>query len=337
MLTPFRLLILATSVWALTQLASRTLDAADYDPLRASVAEIEFKDWTVRDESHGREIPIRVYLPPVNSSSATTPAPLVIFSHGLGGNRQGSAYLGKHWAGRGFVVVHLQHAGSDDSVWRDLPLSQRMDALRKAASIQNYLARVQDVPAVLDQLEAWNADDSGHELQGRLDLTQVGMSGHSFGAGTTQGVSGQAAGLIGQRYTDPRIKAALPLSPSSPARGDTQTAFGRVKIPWLLMTGTHDGSPIGNQTPESRLTVFPALPPGDKYQLVLDKAEHSAFGDRALPGESLQRNPNHHRAILAISTAFWDAYLRDDADAKAWLTGDAPRTVLEPSDVWEKK
>ena len=33
----------------------------------------------------------------------------------------------------------------------------------------------------------------------------------------------------------------------------------------------------------------------------------SALGDRALPGESGQRNPNHHRAILALSTAIWDA------------------------------
>jgi hypothetical protein len=103
------------------------------------------------------------------------------------------------------------------------------------------------------------------------------------------------------------------------------------------MTGTHDTAAIGSQTPESRRLVFPALAPGDKFELVLDKAEHSAFTERPLPGDQQQRNPNHHRAILALSTAFWDAYLREDAAAKAWLTGDGPRRVLEPGDVWQKK
>ena len=43
-------------------------------------------------------------------------------------------------------------------------------------------------PIVLDQLEEWNKD-SKHELHGRLDLKHIGMSGHSFGAVTTQAVN----------------------------------------------------------------------------------------------------------------------------------------------------
>ena len=88
---------------------------------------------------------------------------------------------------------------------------------------------------------------------------------------------------------------------------------------------------------KSRLAVFPALPPGGKYELVLDRAEHSVFTDRPLPGDTEKRNPNHHRVILALSTAFWDAYLRDDAAAKAWLDGDGPRSVLEKDDRWQRK
>jgi hypothetical protein len=103
------------------------------------------------------------------------------------------------------------------------------------------------------------------------------------------------------------------------------------------MTGTHDGAPIGGQTPATRREVFPALPKGSKYELVLDGAEHSAFGDRALPGETRPRNPNHHRAVLALSTAFWDAYLRGDSAARAWLDGDTARSVLEAKDRWQRK
>ncbi|NLC82242.1 MAG: dienelactone hydrolase, partial [Lentisphaerae bacterium] len=47
--------------------------------------------------------------------------------------------------------------------------------------------------------------------------------------------------------------------------------------------------------------------------------------------------PNHHRAILALSTAFWDTHLRGDDAARAWLTGDGPRSVLEKNDRWQRK
>ena len=91
-------------------------------------------------------------------------------------------------------------------------------------------------------------------------------------------------------------------------------AFGSVKIPWMLMTGTKDTSPIGGQTVETRLAVFPALAAGDKYELVLNNAEHSVFTDRALPGDREPRDPNHHRVILALSTAFWDAFVKQNDD-----------------------
>ena len=108
-------------------------------------------------------------------------------------------------------------------------------------------------------------------------------------------------------------------------------------IPWLLMTGTRDVAAIGQADLASRLAVFPALPPGGKYELVLDGAEHSAFTDRALPGDQAPRNPNHHRAVLALSTAFWDAYLRGDPGARAWLDGSGPASVLQPKDRWQRK
>jgi predicted dienelactone hydrolase len=310
--------------------AARAAEAA-YDPLAVKDEHRPAPlDLTVSDKGRLREIPIRVYLP-----AEAAPAPVVVFSHGLGGSRAGCAYLGTHWAARGYVAVFLQHPGSDTSVWENVPLGKRMDALRKAAGLDNFLLRVKDVPAVLEELARLNGLE-GHALAKRLDLARVGMSGHSFGAVTTQAVGGQAF-PGGVSFTEPRIKAALAMSPSSPRRGDPQQAFGGVKIPWLLMTGTKDVAAIGEADLASRLSVFPALPPGAKYELVLEGAEHSAFADRALPGDTERRNPNHHRAILALSTAFFDAYLRGNAEAKAWLDGKGPASVLEKADRWQKK
>ena len=306
--------------------------AGAYDPLaKIHTVKVVPLDLTIHDEARNRDIPIRVY-----RCGEIKSAPVLLFSHGLGGSREGSVFLGEHWASRGYIAVFLQHPGSDTSVWKDKRPLQRMAAMKEAANGENFLLRAKDVPAVLDPLEVWN-QDSKHELFGAFDLERVGMSGHSFGAVTTQAVSGQTAARGKFNLTDPRIKAALPMSPSSPAVGDPASAFGKVNIPWLLMTGTQDVSAIGGATVETRRAVYTALPPGGKYELVLDEAEHSVFTDRSLPGEKHQRNPNHHRAILALSTAFWDAYLRKDEQAKSWLDGDGPRAVMEKTDLWQKK
>ncbi len=305
-------------------------ETTSYDPLRGSAsAKIALLDLVIDDSERKRELPVLIYLP-----AGDQPAPVVLFSHGLGGTRKGSAFLGKHWAGRGYVAVFLQHPGSDDSVWKDTPILRRMAAMRNAASAENFSLRCGDVKKALDQLETWNRDPT-HRLHARMDLEHVGMSGHSFGAVTTQAVSGQAYPIVGQRFLDKRIDAAISLSPSTPARRSASAAFGSVSLPWMLMTGTHDASPIGNQTIESRREVYPNLPATiDKYELVLDGAEHSAFTERKLPGDKQPRNPKHHQAIKAMSTAFWDAYLRQDPQAKAWLNGEQAANVLEPKDVW---
>jgi hypothetical protein len=100
------------------------------------------------------------------------------------------------------------------------------------------------------------------------------MSGYSFGAVTTQAVSGQISPVGVAKYTDSRIKAALVLSPSPPKRGNSpEEAFGKVSIPWMLMTGTEDNSPLaGGASAEERQQVYQALPRGNKYELVLDGA-----------------------------------------------------------------
>src|SRR5689334_10887401 len=95
---------------------------ADYDPLRVGKDAPATKDLVVKDEKRKRELPVLVYLP-----AAKSPAPVVLFSHGLGGSRAGPAYLGKHWASRGYVAVFLQHPGSDESVWKPLKPAERLE------------------------------------------------------------------------------------------------------------------------------------------------------------------------------------------------------------------
>ena len=313
-----------------------------YDPLRTSIAlAVRTFDTEIKIPKDEREVPIRIYYLEKSNSSDNEKSPIILFSHGLGGSRNGSPHIGEHWAKRGYTAVFLQHPGSDASVWKDASMRERMKAMNNAASAENFLKRNLDVKVVIDQWIAWQEqpDTAPTEIQSILaftDLSRLGMSGHSFGAVTTQAVSGQSFPL-GRNFTDARIKAAVIMSPSSPKVGNVQTAFGKVSIPWLLMTGTKDTSPIGNADVESRLAVYPALPEGNKYELVLFNAEHSFPGERSLPGEKEKRNPNHSRAVLALSTAFWDSHLKKDPQATEWLNGSGPRSILEKSDTWKHK
>ncbi len=282
------------------------------------------------DTARGRTVPIKVY-----HTAAGDPKPVILFSHGLGGSREGNPYLGNHWAENGYVVVFVQHPGSDRSVWESVAPAERMTAMKEAAGLKAMLDRLGDIPFVLDQLEKWQVDEA-HPLFGKLDLEHIGMSGHSFGAVTTMGLTGRK--YFGDKdFSESRIDAFLAMSPQ-PGKGIApEKAFGQLKSPILCMTGTEDASPIdGSLQPDSRRDVYRAFPDGDKFQLVLYGAEHSAFGE----GERLRgQNPDHHPVILEISTRFWNAYLKDDEGSKAWLQSTAPAKVngFDPKDVWEWK
>lgn len=308
----------------------RFLTGSEYNPLTVDDEKIETLELTVTDDNRSREIPLLVYLP-----KSTKPVPVIVHSHGLGGTKNTSPFLGKHWAARGYLAVFVQHPGSDDSVWKNIPRTQIKRAMTAAASGENLMLRTGDIHALLDQLEKWNVDESS-PLKGRMDLKHIGMSGHSFGAVTTQHIGGIAS-FGTQRSVDRRVIAAIPMSPSSPRGGSPEKAFGKVSIPWLCMTGTKDISQIGGADLESRLAVYPALPKGDKYELVLFNAEHSVFTEERLRLGGSKRNPNHHIAIKAITTAFWDTYLREDSKAKNWISTDAVRSVLEKDDRWQTK
>jgi predicted dienelactone hydrolase len=51
------------------------------------------------DSDRNREVPVKIYL-----NSSTEPQPVVLFSHGLGGSRNASPYLGNHWAENGYIA-----------------------------------------------------------------------------------------------------------------------------------------------------------------------------------------------------------------------------------------
>ena len=271
-----------------------------------------------------RTLPLKVYLP-----DQAGPRPIILYSHGLGGSRNTKQYLLNHWAEAGFVVVAVQHPGSDASVWKDAGRGERLKAMKQAASATQFLNRTRDVPAVLDQLEKWNTT-SGHALHARLQLSRVGMSGHSFGAVTTQAVMGTRYPL-NKSYEDERFNAFFLMSPSRVRGLEQSRAFGHITAPVLSMTGTKDSSII---TPsvgyEERAAVYHALPEGDKYMYVFKDGKHDLFSGPKIRRQALL--PEHKR-IQDISLLFWQAYLLNDKAALDRLA----TMKATGADTWMKK
>ena len=279
---------------------------------------------TWRDPARSRNIPVRIRMP-----DGQERVPIILFSHGLGGSLESGTDWTAAWTQAGLATLTIDHVGSDRQL--------RGDSISPAGLSVQLEARIADVKFVLDEL--WRREREGDCDLRRLDRSRIGMSGHSFGAITTQALSGQSYPLPALDHAaDPRIKAAIAFSPSPPMRGhDDAGAFAGVHIPFLSVTGTADFAPITPQvTAADRQRPFLAMPPGDKYLLVVGGANHlqlngqDGFGPDTEPGE-------HMRAIvIATTTAFWNATLRADASARAWLeAGAGMQKKLAPSDRLE--
>lgn len=290
----------------------------------------KLEEWL--DTSRSRAIPVKIYLP-LNRSGLM---PVVIFSHGLGGNREAAAYLCQALAQNGYLAVALQHPGSDESVWKN-PIRngqislkdgreggrrKLMSAMQDAASGENLKARVADVKFVISQIERLNVIDGPYK--GKLDLAHIGMSGHSFGAGTTMALAGQLYG-VGNKISvkEPRVKAALYLSPPVDLKGrDAKPIYAEIKVPGMLMTGTLDSSPIGNTPAAARVIPYKNISAPDQYLIVFDGGDHMIFGGnngrRAMQRDQA-KDAHFHEMINKLSLAFFDAYLKGDAKQKQWL------------------
>ncbi len=203
-----------------------------------------------------------------------------------------------------------------------------------------------DVTFVIDQMQKANDGKLTEKtlaiFKDRVDMKHIGMAGHSFGAQTTLMVSGQAMPLQ-RSFTDKRIVAAIAMSPQGSATPNQKAAFGAIKIPILHITGTNDDAPpgLGNVKAIDRRIPYDNSTYNDTYLVIFAGATHMSFaptangqtiGQRVRQLESGSANTPEQEAVIHTlvkesSTAFWDAYLKSDAKAKAWLETDFSKVM----------
>lgn len=280
------------------------------------------------------------------------PYPLIIFSHGLGGARLQSVFYAEHLASHGFVVMAADHRGS---TFGDLLLGQVNRIL------ESFARRPLEVLRQLEYAVTLNTEDS---FAGAIDTENVGVTGHSFGGYTTLAAAGARLNINGIREgcadgklpaqlclyvqseaaiwearglsaapeglypptTDPRIKAAVALAPSSAPLFGAEGAAA-LSIPLMIIVGSQDRA-----TPPERdsYPIYESVSSAQKAMVVFENAGHYIFVDECAPAlialgrfeqcsDLVWDMRRAHDLTNHFATAFFLHTLKGDAQAKTAL------------------
>ena len=300
----------------------------------------------IHDSQRDKVVPVKVYAPETGG-----PYPVIVFSHGAGDSNESSPHLMRHWASHGYVVLLPTHYFGERPIIERSLARLRREFLRPARlGPSAWYDRVGDLKCVIDSLDV--LPDLAPELEGRIDALHVGIAGHSFGAYTAMLMGGATLwdkdGVV-HRFEDPRPLATLMISgPGHDSWGLTEQSFHPMTRPLMVFAGSHDPPPDFSNDSMWRAEPFTRGPEGDKYLVFIRGANHLSYvgpifdlpmrdpGKRG-PIARFMRRCARWLASFApaldqvgifdytriASTAFWDAYLKDNPGAKAYLCSKA--------------
>jgi predicted dienelactone hydrolase len=122
-------------------------------------------------------------VPDAPVSTAQSRYPVILFSHGRGGVRIQNTFQVEELVSHGYVVVGIDHTyAAVTTVFPDGRVVSIDPRLKDTEFLKTkFEVLANDARFVVDQLEMLNADDPGGMFLERLDLTRVGIFGHSLG------------------------------------------------------------------------------------------------------------------------------------------------------------
>jgi predicted dienelactone hydrolase len=287
---------------------------------------------TMNDRRRDRTFPVELYLPKVENQPKQPKLPLVVISHGLGGDLTTFSYLAKHLASHGFAVAVPEHPGSSARQITALLNGLESDVTPPAELINRPL----DIKFLLDRLT---------ERFGRqIDVNHVGIIGQSFGGYTALALSGaeinwkllrndcpnidnswNLSWLIQclalqiplvvkeQELKDERITAAIAINPLvSSIFG--QESLSKIDIPLMLISGSSD--PITPSLPE-QITPFTWLTTPEKYLVLLKGGTHfstlaESAGSIPVPKKAIGPSPKIAQDyVRQLGLAFFGKYITE--------------------------
>lgn len=252
------------------------------------------EDW-VDEARDGRIVPVKLYKP-----HGDDPKSLILWSHGLGGTRDGAGFILRELVERyGYMVATIQHYGTDDVLWRGKE-GHPWDNIRDAKiSNETLMNRFIDTHFALDSLL------KNHNI----DEEKIGYMGHSLGALSVQVLCGQLwqnddGKLVS--LADDRIKYGLLHSPvPALSKEHPIEVFKGIDRPVLHMTGTNDVSPLSGYGFQERFRIFDNAVYAPRAMIVLDEADHMVFAGSRGQLAGYDRLKEHEEQIKEISCAYW--------------------------------
>ncbi len=261
------------------------------------------------DPQRGRRVPARLFWPRVAQGGV----PLIVFSHGIGSARDGYGYLGRFWASHGVASLHLQHVGSDRSLWQGNAL-QLLSRFQQAASDEEAIARVKDFSFALDRLLRSSRGAA-------IDHARIVAAGHSYGANTALLAAGATVMRAGHalRFGDPRVAAAILIS-APPFYGETDLApiLSPIRVPTLHITTAEDiiRIPGFGSGVDDRIKVFNATGSAFKSLAIYKQGSHNVFTERryfdSLPVATHVKSATQDLSLAFVQQVFSQQDLLND-------------------------
>jgi predicted dienelactone hydrolase len=257
------------------------------------------------------------------------PAPVIIASHGLGAVRTLLTTTAEAMASHGYVVLALDHTGDAAAVafpdgtvaLRDLRVpngATEEDAARLKATWTRI--RADDVRFLLDEMNGPGAPIPA-ALAGHIDLSKIGVVGHSLGGSTA----------IEACRTDARLAACADLDGT--AYGEARQAS--LAQPFLRTESDTDGPPDEETLARSRLLAgLDERVRGPVCRLHVDGSRHADFTDLGslspllsylTPSVSRKGSAETLRGTNDALLGFFDATLRGDRAGWSRITAARPR------------
>jgi len=239
--------------------------------------------------------------------------PIIIFSHGLGGNRTQNTANIESLASNGYIVYAIEHTFDanitvfDDSTSYPFKSYLADDVGKEEfynVRIPQITTRAKDVSFVIDQITLFKSQ--GLYLGRISDVNSIGIFGHSFGGGTAALSS----------YLDSRIDACLGLDawfepiPPSVINSGINIPFcwiGQVQKNWTT-------APYNEQ----QLISFHENNKDDSYIIEIEKTKHMDYADipyitrvSRLMGLSGKDGKNLTIDLNKTINLFFDNYLKN--------------------------